>query len=584
MQTLIRSGVAALVALLVLPAAASAHRRHHHQGATVQAQILAINDFHGNLEPETPGTIRVNSTDAAGVPAGGAAYLAADLRAARRGHRHSLTVSAGDLIGASPLTSALFHDEPTIEAFNRIGLDLNAVGNHEFDEGRTELERMQDGGCHPVDGCSDGTDPDDLPDGFVGARFRFLAANVVDETTGRPIFRPYAIRRVGGVRVGFIGLTLEGTPDIVAAAGVQGLRFLDEADTINRYARELRWRHGVSAIVVLLHQGGAQSGTFSINSCVGFGGDVLDIVNRTTPDVDLFITGHTHNAYNCVIDGRPVTSASSFGRLYTDIEATLSRRTGDFTQITAENQVVYQTNPDGTPARQAAGIAALVAHYKALAAPLANRVIGTLAGPARKDPPDDSGETPAGNLIADSQQASAAAAGTGSVAAFMNPGGVRGTTGFPAGPVTYAQAFTIQPFGNTLVTLTLTGAQLLDVLKEQWCGQTSPRILLPSAEVHYTYSASAAAALVGKPCAGAPSPVTGLTLGGVPVDPAASYRITVNNFLAGGGDLFTTLGQGTDRTGGGVDLDALVAYLAPSAQAGAPAQAVPALDRIDVVP
>jgi 5'-nucleotidase len=166
----------------------------------------------------------------------------------------------------------------------------------------------------------------------------------------------------------------------------------------------------------------------------------------------------------------------------------------------------------------------------------------------------------------------------------MNPGGVRGTTGFPAGPVTYTQAFTIQPFGNTLVTMTVTGAQLLDVLKQQWCGQTSPRILLPSAEVHYTYSAAAAAALVGQPCAGAPSPVTGLTIGGVPVDPTASYRITVNNFLAGGGDAFATLAQGTDRTGGALDLDALVAYLAPSAQPGAPPQAVPALNRIDVVP
>jgi 5'-nucleotidase len=581
MQRLVRLGVAALVALLALPAVASAHRRH--RPPTVQAQILAINDFHGNLEPETPGTIRINSTDAAGVPAGGAAYLAADLRAARRGHRNSLTVSAGDLIGASPLTSALFHDEPTIEAFNRIGLDLNAVGNHEFDEGRTELERMQYGGCHPVDGCYDGTDPDEEPDGFAGARFRFLAANVVDESTGRPIFRPYVIRNLGGVRVGFIGLTLKGTPDIVSAAGVQGLRFLDEADTINRYATELRWRRGVSAIVVLLHQGGAQSGAYNINSCVGFGGDILDILNRTTLDVDLFITGHTHQPYNCVINDRPVTSASSFGRLYTDIEATLSRRTRDFTRIVAENRVVYQTNPDGTPARQAPDIAALVAHYATLAAPLANQVIGVLAGPATKDT-DDSGENAAGNLIADSQQASAAAAGTGSVAAFMNPGGVRGTTGFPAGPVTYTQAFTIQPFGNTLVTITLTGAQLLDVLKEQWCGQTSPRILLPSAEVHYTYSAAAAAALVGQPCAGAPSPVTGLTIGGVAVDPAASYRITVNNFLAGGGDAFATLAQGTDRTGGALDLDALVAYLAPSAQPAAPPQAVPALNRIDVVP
>ena len=567
----------ALVAALAAAAPAAAHPRHHHHKRFVNAQLLAINDFHGNIEANTPGTIREDTPAGPAIPAGGAEYLATYIRNLRaQNPRNTLVVSAGDLIGASPLASALFHDEPTIEAMNKIGLDLNSVGNHEFDEGTTELQRIASGGCHPVDGCYD-RDGDGDKDRYRGARFQFLSANVVRESTGKPLFAPYAIRRIGGVRVGFIGMTLEGTPDIVAAAGIQGFKFLDEADTANRYAAELR-RRGVNAIVILLHQGGAQTAPFNINGCNGLTGDITDIVNRTSKDVDLFLTGHTHQPYNCVIDGRPVTSAASFGRLVTDVDATLDRRTRDFAQIKAQNVVVRQTDAAGNPVPRAPDISALVQHYQALAAPLANRVIGYLAGPATKAS-DDSGENQAGNLIADSQLA-ATKGPAGAVAAFMNPGGVRGTTGFPAGEITYAKAFEVQPFGNTMVTMTLTGAQLLEVLKQQWCGATSTRILLPSASVHYTFSAATAAAIAGRPCDGAANPVSGLTIDGTAVDPAASYRVSVNNFLADGGDSFTVLRQGTNRTGGGVDLDALVAYLGGSS-ASAP-QAVPALDRIDV--
>jgi 5'-nucleotidase len=178
------------------------------------------------------------------------------VRELERTNRNSMLVSAGDLIGASPLLSALYHDEPTIEAMNLLGLELNAVGNHEFDEGAVELKRMQRGGCHPTDGCKDG-------DGFKGADFKFLAANVVSKDNGKPFFRPYAIRRFKGKKVGFIGMTLKGTPSIVSPAGIASLDFLDEAATANRYARELRRKHGVKAIVVLLHEGGFQSVPFN---------------------------------------------------------------------------------------------------------------------------------------------------------------------------------------------------------------------------------------------------------------------------------------------------------------------------------
>ncbi len=536
-------------------------------------QLLGLNDFHGHLEPTTPGTIAPTPSEPR-VPAGGAEYLATHIRNLEGDERNSLVVSAGDLIGASPLLSALFHDEPTIEAMNRIGLDLNAVGNHEFDEGAAELKRMQRGGCHPVDGCQDGT-------GFGGAKFDFLAANVVKERSGRTLFRPYEIRRFGGVKVGFIGMTLEGTPDIVSPSGVAGLDFLDEAETANRYARELRKR-GVRAIVVLLHEGGVQSQPGGINDCNGISGSIVDIVGRTTKAVDLFVTGHTHSAYNCVIDGRPVTSASSFGRLVTDIDLTLDRRSRDVVEVSANNMIVTQN------VFKAGDITQLIERYNTIAAPLRDRVIGRISADITRTP-DDSGENAAGNLIADAQLAATAEAGTGAaVAAFMNPGGVRSDFTFAQsgtegdGNVTYGEAFTVQPFGNSLVTMTLTGAQVLEMLKQQWCGQSSPRVLLPSASVAYSYSPSAATALVGQPCAGAGNPVTGLTIGGTAVDPAASYRITVNSFLADGGDLFSVLREGTDRLGGEVDTDALETYIAPSLT-GAPI-APPALDRIDVTP
>ncbi len=526
----------------------------------VEVQLLALNDFHGHLESDSPGQIQLTPDPASRINAGGAEFLATHVRRLRQENKNTLVISAGDLIGASPLISALFHDEPTIEAMNKIGLDLNAVGNHEFDEGAAELKRMQNGGCH-ADGCFGG-------DGFKGAKFGFLAANVVNEDTREPLFAPYAIKKFKGIKVGFIGMTLEGTPDIVSQAGIQGLEFLDEAETANRYAGELRRRHGVRAIVVLLHEGGVQAAPFGVNTCTGISGPIVDIVHNTTKAVDLFVTGHTHQPYNCVIDGRPVTSASSFGRLVTDLDLTLDRRSKDVIQVTANNRAITQDVP------RAPDLTRLVERYRALAAPLASRIIGKITAAITRTN-DDSGENAAGNLIADSQLQ--ATEGAGAVAAFMNPGGVRADF-VGDGDVTYGEAFTVQPFGNSLVTMTLTGAQIAEMLKQQWCGQTSPRILLPSASVTYTWDASLAAAATNAACETATTPVSGLKIDGVAVSPLTQYRITVNSFLADGGDRFFVLRQGTDRTGGDLDLDALEAYLAPSLTGAAIAP--PALDRI----
>jgi 5'-nucleotidase len=545
-----------VAAALVAAAPADAARK---QGR-VTVQLLGINDFHGHLEPTFTGNIgRGTLRPRDRVPAGGAEYLATHVRRLSRRNPNTLVVSAGDLVGASPLLSALFHDEPTIEAMNEIGLDLNAVGNHEFDEGARELLRLQRGGCHPADGCADGTP-------FGGAKFRFLAANVVSRRTGKTFFPPYAIRRVGGVRVGFIGMTLEGTPDMVPPAVGASLRFLDEAKTANRYVRRLR-RRKVQAIVVLLHEGSSHEPAL-VDDCPGLNGPIEDIVRRTSREVDVFLTGHTHSAYNCVIDRRRVTSGASYGRLITRIEMVVDRRRNDVVRARADNWIV------GQDVMRAPDISELIARYAALADPLRLRVIGRLAVPATRTV-DDSGERRVGNLIADAQRVA-----TGADAAFVNPGEIR--TGIAAGDVTFAAAFRAQPFGSSLVTMTLTGAQVLALLKEQWCGRQAQRILQPSQTVRYAWSLATAAAIQDRPCAGAPNPVSGLEIDGQPVDLERRYWVTVSSMLAGGFNRFETLLAGGRRTGGPEDTEALEAYLAPSLS-GAPV-VPPETVRIDAVP
>ena len=560
--------VAALATLLVGVAAGTAAAPAAAEPASpsgpkpVEVQLLALNDFHGNLEPPTgsSGTIE-------GQLAGGAEYLAthlAELREAVK-KKNTITVAAGDLIGASPLLSAAFHDEPAIEALTLAGLDYASVGNHEFDEGATELLRMQYGGCHPTDGCADGTP-------FEGAGFQYLSANAFRTATGEPLLPPYAIHKVQGVEIGFIGMTLEGTPDIVSQEGVAGLTFADEAETANRYAAELR-AQGVETIVVLLHEGGFQSGAGGINDCAGISGPIVDIVERMDPAIDAVVSGHTHQAYNCEIDDRLVTSASSFGRLVTDIDLRIDRRTGDVLTAEAENLVVTRDVPTD-PAQTE-----LIAHYREALGPVAGRQVGTTTEAITRTQETlftsgttvIRGESPLGNLIADAQLA-ATDDEQGAVAAFMNPGGVRAD--LDAGPVTYEEAFTVQPFANNLVTLDLTGAQLYCLLEQQF---TVGRTLYPSASVSYVVNPAGTTAPAGDPCAGTRVVRGSLTINGVAVQPGSTYRITVNSFLAGGGDQFSVLTQGTNRVTGMIDLDALVAYLESESPVSPPT-----LDRIRV--
>ncbi|WP_437777313.1 bifunctional metallophosphatase/5'-nucleotidase [Sorangium sp. So ce1097] len=537
-------------------------------GDTVRVQILAFNDFHGNLEPPAGISGRVTLPDATQVDAGGVAYFASRVAALRATNPNTVVVSAGDLIGASPLVSALFHDEPTIEAMNLLGLDINGVGNHEFDKGTAELLRMQYGGCSPVDGCTDGTF-------FAGASFQFLAANVVvDTTSGRTLFPRYDVREFDGVKIAFIGMTLEDTPSIVTPIGVAGLSFMDEVDTVNDIVPELK-AQGIEAIVVVLHEGGLPTGHF--NECPGLSGPLVDIATNVDPAVDVIVSGHTHQAYNCILGDTIVTSAASFGRLVTDIDLEISRSTGEVTSKTANNVVVVREDADPT-------VDALVTRYKDLAAPLANVQIGTItAALDRAVPAGGAGLFTMGAVIADSQLAATRDARTGGAeVALMNPGGVRADLTHAAsatepmdGVVTYGEAFAVQPFGNSLVVMTLTGEQIDALLEQQFRVDSmgTPRSVILQVSDGFTYTYSQSAPI------GAKVDIASIRINGVPIEATRTYRVTVNSFLASGGDGFTVLNDGTDRLGGALDLDALRDYFAASSPVSPPP-----LDRIAAVP
>ncbi|MFI3187293.1 MAG: bifunctional metallophosphatase/5'-nucleotidase, partial [Methylococcaceae bacterium] len=538
----------------------------------------AFNDFHGQLE--SPGSFRLtpSSAVATNIPVGGVDWMAGYIANLKSLNPNTVVVSAGDIIGATPLVSALFHDEGTIETMNRLGLDFNSVGNHEFDEGKDELKRMQSGGCHPTDpntcrGVDVGT-----PVPFEGAKFKFLAANVVETATGKTIFPSYAIKKVDGVKVGFIGMTLKETPTIVTPSGVAGLTFLDEAASVNALIPKLRER-GAEAIVVLIHQGGVVPTTQSvetINLCVGDldNSPIKAIVNQLHNEVDLVISGHTHQAYNCQIANKKgrlisVTSASAQGKVLTDIDMTVDKKSGEVTAVTAKNVVVDRTNATVTPS---ASIKAIVDKYKAIATPVANRVIGTISADITRTL-SPAGESALGDVIADAQLLETQGVGFGeAVVAFMNPGGIRAdltyaqsSLGEGNGNVTYSEAFTVQPFGNTLVSLTLTGAQIHLLLEQQFTGctagypATAPvggqpfnRILQVSTGFSYEWKEKGTACDNVDPAS--------IKINGVTVDPVASYRVSVNNFMADGGDQLYALIQGTNRLGGALDLDALGNY------------------------
>jgi 5'-nucleotidase len=517
--------------------------------APVEVQILAFNDFHGNLE--TPPSVEVTEADGTKhkIVTGGVAHLAAALQGLRAGHPNTVTVSAGDTIGASPLISANYLDEPTIDAMNLLGLEFNSVGNHEFDRGADELKRMQAGGCAKYTRripCA--VEP------FAGAKFHYLAANVV-QADGSTIFPSYAIKQVGPIKIGFIGMTLKGTQNLVTPSGVKGLTFKDEAETANALVPQLK-AQGADAIVLLIHQGGKTPKFTTGNTCDGLYGEILPILGKLDPAITTVVSGHTHWAYVCrgtpqVGSGRLLTSAGKYGYFATDLRLEFDPATHRLLSQDAHNIVVGNGERGEDAAEKA-----LVSRYATAVAPIANRIIGRLTAPAPNSVEDS--ESPAADLIADSMLAATRApARGGAQLALVNATGVR--VSLPAGDIKYADAFQMMPFGNNLVVMTITGAQLKQAIEQQYAqpiraGLTRPAALATSQG--FTYSVD-----VSKP---AGSRVVDMRLNGKPVDPARKYRVVVNNYLASGGDSLTAFTAGTDITDKGiVDLDALVAWIAP---------------------
>lgn len=551
-------------------------------------RLIAFNDFHGNLEStglSLPWPDPADRSQVQRLAAGGAAPLAGLVRALRQGARHSLVISSGDLIGGTPLISALFLHEPTIDIANRIGVDLAIPGNHEFDAGRNELRRVLRGGCRPQPADAL-TQSCPLNGHHEGARFPTVAANV-DDGDGRTLFPPSVVKTVDGVKVGFIGAVTRSTPSIVVPSGVAGLRFGDEAEAINAEAERLD-AQGVRALVAVIHEGG-DTGTpgaplaWNDAGCPNPRGAIFDIVRRLSAKVDLVLSAHTHQGYRCVIDGRAVMQATALGRGVSVADLVIDRASGEVDRARSAHRNLPVLNERSDPAlRQAllaaepepwatalraatpdAAVAVQVARYAAAAAPRAQRPWGRIGGSFDRSGRTDSS---AGRLIADAQwQATRSPDKGGAELALMNPGGVRADlrcAGAPPCTVTYGEAFTVQPFGNSLVVMTLSGAELRQLLEDQQRpGRERPLLLIPSSSLRYEWHARAPYG----------QRVQQLTLGGVPLDPAREVRLTVNSFLAEGGDGVSMLRQGRQRLGGELDIDALAAHLqsgpAPDAQA-----------------
>jgi 5'-nucleotidase len=584
---------------------------------TSELHILAFNDLHGNLQPDSPSPLNIY-----GHFAGGAAYLAKYLkdRQAQYGERQA-TVLAGDNIGASPLANGLFHEEPITIASNLMHVDFASVGNHEFDKGATELQRIQNGGCH-ADGCTGA--PYALANGgttntYPGADFKYLSANVVKTADGTTLFpatgvKKYVTESGKTVRVGFIGEVLESTPTIVTPTGVAGLTFQDEADAANRAVQTLA-AQGVKIPILVIHQGGFQGSPAALNGCAGSlaGSDIAEIARRLDPAIKVIVSAHTHAEYRCTFtEGgvtRLITSASSFGRILSDVTLTVDDQSDTLVEASATNIIVdnasnLRIDANTIPnyftdaAHRDPAVQAVVDQYVAASAPLANRVIGRIQGSLLRESLliSPRGEWTLGDVIADGQLAATAPAGLGNaVIAFMNPGGIRADLVSPEGgrDVTYGQAFSVQPFGNSLVTKTMTGDMIRRLLQQQFqgCGGTAPpngRILQISAGFKYEMQ-PATGTFNGLPAwptpTGTPAEVAAACAGRIgqiwlnntPIDPAASYRVTMNNFLAFGGDGFTVFNEGSDALGGAQDIDAWVAYFGTFGATGIP---VPALDRI----
>jgi 5'-nucleotidase len=559
----VRQRLSPLFIAVVLAAATSTCGHAPPPTSTVDVQLLAINDFHGAIDTPPGSNGRVGQTTAGGI-----GYLATHLKTLAATNANTVIVSAGDNIGASPLISGMFHDEPSIEGLSGAGLQLSAVGNHELDEGWAELYRMQKGGCHPVDGCQDQTP-------FAGAAFQFLSANIrldparVDAaalrrsgwprdhpgTQAQPLFPPYAIKTFNGVKVGFIGLTLRGVTTLVSPPGLAGLTVLPEAEAANAAARELH-AMGVNAVVVLIHEGGIPAGEPGLenpNTCVGFRGPIVDIANAMSSDIDVIVSGHTHRAYVCTIGTKLVTSALSLSRLITDIDLHIDPATGRIVAKTARNVTVTHDVPED------AGETAIIDRYRPFASSVAARPVGAAAGPILQLR-NAAGESALGDLVADAMLEGARAVAGHVDVAMTNSGGIRNDL-VPSGPphagaltITYGDVFNVLPFGNIVMVKTMSGDAIARLLEQQFTGRAT-RYLQVANGLSYSWDSTRDK--------GSRVDRASIRIDGRPLMAAEKYRVAMVDFLWNGGDEFSVAAnESTDPAAVGNDVDVFIAYLA----------------------
>ncbi|QNA88087.1 bifunctional metallophosphatase/5'-nucleotidase [Massilia sp. Dwa41.01b] len=534
----------------------------------VTLNLVAINDFHGNLEPSkyeytsaATGTTRI-------LQAGGIEALSGALSAWRREDKDLLFIGAGDLIGASPALSSMWADEPSIEAMNLLGLRMSSVGNHEFDGSAKELLRQQHGGCdspRPSKACK-------LAPDFRGARFPYLAANVFDSATGKPFMPGYRIESVKGVKVGVVGAVLQDTASVAMSSAIAGLRFIDEAEAINRALPKMR-AEGAQVVVVLIHEGGRTKDAPDQPNCQGLTGPVVDIVKKLDPAYRLVITGHSHQGYLCKVDDRVVTQADAAGHLLSRIAVKYDPASDTVQDIDVRNVVMDPLQFPADPK-----VAAYLASVRERSRVALARPVGKLGAALVTRQASDSGESPLGDLIADA--ALAATRSLGAQIGFMNNGGIRKDLEASSADLTatFGQVQAVLPFGNTLFVMDLTGAQLRRLLEQQWQrpSNSSVSLLQISHTLSYTWDEK-------RPLGSRLVPGS-LKVNGQPVEDGKTYRVVANNFLAEGGDNYPEFAKGTNRVATQiVDLDALSDYIARNPGAGAANAALAPTRRIDKV-
>ena len=536
--------------------------------------LLAINDFHGNLNASSfkvPDA--ADPTKTTTVTAGGIEAIGAKVALARTANPNTIFVGGGDLIGASPIVSSLLRDEPTIDALNKMGMEVSVTGNHEFDQGRDELMRMQNGGCN----SNDAAKACKYNATYTGAKFKYVAANVIDTATGKTFMPAYYTKRLDGVNVGFVGAILRDAPTIVNPTGIAGLKFTDEADSINNAVKELK-AQGVNTVIALVHQGqdaGSVSGAINATDCSKFSGPIVDIAKKLDPSVVAVVSAHSHAYYQCQVNGRLVTQADSSGHLMTEINLKVSRSTGMMTGITSSN-IVLDTSKFGKDAAQTD----VLSKAKSLTDPIAAQPVAKLGVTQISRTSLPSGESDLGDVIADAQLAETAPANKGGAQiAMMNPGGIRAN--LPVTPsasmlITYGDVFTVQPFGNTMTVIDLTGAQIRTVLEQQWssgANQTAPKVLQVSKGFTYTWDNARALGSRVLP--------ESVKLNGVVLVDTQIYRVAVNNFLADGGDNFLEFKKGANRLGGAQDVDAFNSYVQATPSLTPPSAAQKRITRVN---